>query len=222
MAAFTKFSEEVTHPEQIPSLIRRAFMEAKTPPTGPTFVAFSANSLDDTGEMDIYPSPQNSSLNMPDPESIEKTVDLITKAKNPIIIVGDRVSQSRATNELTEFAEMIGARVYSSIYSEMNFPSSHPQYLGGIRLGFPETNQLFTAMKAILFTQKNVCAALGLLMALTIVWKAKTETSLAQQTARFEYTKPTSTSIGEAKGSEMIQISEDEINRSDSELTPII
>ena len=85
-----------------------------------------------------------------------------------------------------------------------------------------KTNQLFTAMKAILFTQKNVCAALGLLMALTIVWKAQTETSLAQQTARFEYTKPTSTSIGEAKGSEMIQISEDEINRSDSELTPII
>ena len=147
---FTKFSEEATHPEQIPSLIRRAFMEAKTPPTGPTFVAFSANSLDHTGEMDIYPSPQNSSLNMPDPESIEKMVDLITKAKNPIIIVGDRVSQSRATSELTEFAEMIGARVYSSIYSEMNFPSTHPQYLGGIRLGFPETNQLFTDSDVII------------------------------------------------------------------------
>jgi hypothetical protein len=46
-----------------------------------------------------------------------------------------------------------------------------------------------------LFTQKNVCAALGILMALTIVLKANHETKLTKQTARFEYTKPT-TEIG--------------------------
>ena len=40
---FTKWSAEVTHPEQVPSVIRRAFNEAKTPPTGPVYVAFSAN-----------------------------------------------------------------------------------------------------------------------------------------------------------------------------------
>ena len=39
---FTKWSAEVTHPEQIPSVIRRAFTEAKTPPTGPVYVGFSA------------------------------------------------------------------------------------------------------------------------------------------------------------------------------------
>lgn len=42
-----------------------------------------------------------------------------------------------------------------------------------------------------LFSQKNICAALGLAMAITIVWKAKVETNLAQQTARIEYTEPT-------------------------------
>jgi hypothetical protein len=45
------------------------------------------------------------------------------------------------------------------------------------------------------FTQKNICAALGLLMALTIVLKANHETKITKQTARFEYTKPT-TEIG--------------------------
>jgi hypothetical protein len=47
-------------------------------------------------------------------------------------------------------------------------------------------------MTTAIFSQKNVCAALGFAMAITIVLKAKEESRLAQQTARFEYTKPTS------------------------------
>lgn len=46
-------------------------------------------------------------------------------------------------------------------------------------------------MTTAIFSQKNVCAALGFAMAITIVVKAKVETSLARQTARFELTKPT-------------------------------
>ncbi|RAI95078.1 hypothetical protein [Algoriphagus yeomjeoni] len=42
-----------------------------------------------------------------------------------------------------------------------------------------------------LFSQKNICAALGFVMAITIVWKAKVETNLAQHTALIEYTEPT-------------------------------
>jgi hypothetical protein len=59
-------------------------------------------------------------------------------------------------------------------------------------MGYTNTNQhIITAMTTAIFSQKNVCAALGFAMALTIVLKAKAETSLAQQTARFETTKPT-------------------------------
>ncbi|PZX57844.1 hypothetical protein [Algoriphagus chordae] len=46
-------------------------------------------------------------------------------------------------------------------------------------------------MISSLFSQKNICAALGLAMAFTIVWKAKVETKLAQHTALIEYTEPT-------------------------------
>lgn len=42
-----------------------------------------------------------------------------------------------------------------------------------------------------LFSQKNICAALGFVMAITIVWKAKVETTLAQHAALIEYTEPT-------------------------------
>ncbi len=47
---FTKWSVEVTHAEQVPSVMRRAFTVAKTPPTGPVHVGFSANALDDSSD----------------------------------------------------------------------------------------------------------------------------------------------------------------------------
>jgi hypothetical protein len=49
-----------------------------------------------------------------------------------------------------------------------------------------------------LFSQKNICAALGFAMAITIVWKAKVETNLSRQTALIEYTEPTHTTGNEA------------------------
>ena len=135
---FTKFTAEATHPEQIPSLMRRAFHEAKTPPTGPTFVAFSANSLDDEGEMDIFPSPRGYFRTAPDTRAIEDAARALAAASNPVIVLGDRIAQSGASAEAVRVAELTGAPVYSASYSEMNFPTSHPQYLGGVKLGFPE------------------------------------------------------------------------------------
>lgn len=46
-------------------------------------------------------------------------------------------------------------------------------------------------MTTALFSQKNVCAALGFAMAITIVLKAKAESSTEKHTARFETSKPT-------------------------------
>ena len=135
---FTKFTAEATHPEQVPSLMRRAFQEAKTPPTGPTFVAFSANSLDDEGEMDIFPSPRGYFRTAPDTRAVEDAARALAAASNPVIVLGDRVAQSGASAEAVRVAELTGAPVYSASYSEMNFPTSHPQYLGGVKLGFPE------------------------------------------------------------------------------------
>ena len=43
---FAKWSTEITHAAQVPSVIRRAFQEAKTPPTGPTFISMSQNAFD--------------------------------------------------------------------------------------------------------------------------------------------------------------------------------
>ncbi|MAO89514.1 MAG: hypothetical protein CL880_03130 [Dehalococcoidia bacterium] len=147
---FTKWSVELTHPEQIPGAIRKAFNEARTPPTGPTFIAFSANSLDGEADMDIVSNSEGYFRIPADEEAIGAAANILLESKNPIMLVGDRVAQSMSSNEAVKLAEKLGAPVYASYYSEMNFPSKHPLFKGFIKWGFPETKELLKGYDAVL------------------------------------------------------------------------
>ena len=147
---FTKFTAEATHPEQVPSLVRRAFNEAKTPPTGPTFVGFSANALDGVADMEISPSGTGYFRTGPDGRAIEDAVRILGGSEDPILLVGDRVAQSEAVYEAVRVAELLGARVYASAYSEVNFPMTHPQFAGAVRLGFKDTKEMLSKADAVL------------------------------------------------------------------------
>jgi len=139
---FTKFSGEATHPDQVFGLINRAFHEAATPPTGPSFVSFSANALDEEGSYEFFsPSPITYG-NRPSNNAITDAIQTLKNAKHPAFIVGDRISQSSAWKEIVELSDLSGAAVYASSYSEMNFPNDHPNYKGEIRLGYPEGKQI--------------------------------------------------------------------------------
>ena len=153
---FTKWSAEVTHPEQIPSVIRRAFTEAKTPPTGPVYIGFSANALDDEGDVEIAPSAPGYFRMAPDAQAISDASELLAGASNPVIIVGDRLAQSGGIDEAVRVAELVGAKVYSSAYSEMNFPTSHPQFVGRTAPVSPAGRELFADVDVVLAVGTNV------------------------------------------------------------------
>ena len=147
---FTKWTAEVTHPEQVPGVVRRAFNEAKTPPTGPTFVALSANALDHEADVEIEPSSSGYFRTAPDRRAIEDAVRLLASASSPVVIVGDRVGESGATAEAVRVAELLGAGVYASQYAAVNFPTSHPHFKGSVRLGFPGSKELLSSADVVL------------------------------------------------------------------------
>ena len=151
---FTKWSAEVTHPEAVPVVMQRAFNEAKTPPTGPTFVAFSANALDGEADVEIVPSPKGYHRTAPDRKAVEDAVNILAEATNPVMIVADRVAQTDASAEAVRVAELLGARVFALSNSEMNFPTGHPQFLGRIRLGYPTPTEALAQADAVLFVGK--------------------------------------------------------------------
>jgi benzoylformate decarboxylase len=129
-APFTKWATEVIRPEDIPTVMRRAFKIATHPPTGPVMVSLPGDVLADSLDFDYPPSGHSYTRLHPDDRSIEAAVELLSAARNPAIIVEDGVTKCEALDEVVHFAEQIGARVYQPWMSDVNFPVHHPQYIG--------------------------------------------------------------------------------------------
>ena len=146
---FSKWGAEVTNADQIPAVMRRAFREAKTPPTGPTFVSLAQNALDEMTDVRVAPSGDLSTAIVPDPKSIQAAAELLASAERPALLVGDRVAQYGAVEQMVRVAELLGMPVYGASYPTMMFPTSHPQwmhqlppYAGLYRDAFAETDVL--------------------------------------------------------------------------------
>jgi benzoylformate decarboxylase len=131
---YTKWSAEVLHGRNVPTAIRRAFRIASTPPTGPVFLSLPWNAMDEEIEQDLsVPSPVYSRLR-PDSKAIEQASRLLAGAKNPLMIVGDRIAQAGAVSDAIKVAELLGAVVVTQSFSEVNFPTGHPQFRGSLNV----------------------------------------------------------------------------------------
>ena len=156
---YTKWSVEVRHASDIPVAIRRAFKEAKTPPTGPVFVSFPWNTLDEEIDFDAVASSEGYFRIRPDAEAVARATELLASAENPVIVVGDRVAQAGAVEQVTRVAELTGARVVATAYSEVNFPTAHPQWGGMLNLNSPATARQFENADVVLAVGTDVFAS---------------------------------------------------------------
>ncbi len=126
----TKWAVELSHADQIPSVMRRAFNEANSHPKGPVYVGFTSNALEGTAAMNIVPSSKIHDATRPDPNGIDAVATLLTASKSPLMLVGDRVSDDGAIDYAVELAELLGLPVYQTRGAEVSFPTTHPQYFG--------------------------------------------------------------------------------------------
>ena len=153
---FTKWSVEVTHPEQVPGVMRRAFQEAKNSPSGPVFVGFSANALDGIAEVDIVPSGPPILPPPPAQPELRAAAELLSNASNPVMVVGDRLAQSEGMAAAVSLAEQCGAGVYAASIARNNFPTGHPQFLGRINPTLPAGRRLLAGADVVLAVGANV------------------------------------------------------------------
>ena len=129
-----KWSVELNHPDQIPSVIRRAFNEANSHPKGPVYVGFTSNALEGMAEMNIVPSRPVHDATRPGADGIAQAASLLMDASRPMMLVGDRLSDDDALDEAVELAELMGLPVYQARGAEVSFPTTHDQFLGALSL----------------------------------------------------------------------------------------
>jgi benzoylformate decarboxylase len=129
---YTKWCTEIRYAEDIPVTIQRAFKMAIQYPTGPVLVSLPQNVLEQEFEFQYKPNTKIFTEQRPDKAALERAINMIKGIRNPIVLVESGVARCNALNEIVRFAELIGAKVYQGWMSDVNFPVTHPQYLGDL------------------------------------------------------------------------------------------
>ncbi|MFH1775602.1 MAG: thiamine pyrophosphate-binding protein [Chloroflexota bacterium] len=130
----TKWSYMVPTGEAVPWVMRRAFQLALANRPGPVHLAFPGDILGQQIEVeDLEPEQYRVANTTPcDEAKVEQVIELLKKAKQPVIIAGDEVLREGATARLIALAELLKVPV-ATIRDHLDaFPTVHPQSVGPI------------------------------------------------------------------------------------------
>jgi benzoylformate decarboxylase len=129
----SKWAQEVTTPEQVPVLVRRAFQDAAATPPGPVFLSLPMNVMEAESQVAI---PQVSHVDRrPIAGSLpELARELARFAPGKVaIIAGDEISTHDAHHEVVELAELLAAPVFGSSWpAHIPYPTSHYLWQGNL------------------------------------------------------------------------------------------
>lgn len=132
-APITKYSVQITEASIIPEVMRKAFKVAQTEKPGATFIDFPENIA--AMDSDKVPLKVQSAMRpIPPMEKILQAANVIKNAKNPIIIAGNGVIRSHATDSLVKFAEELQIPVTNTFMAKGVIPFSNKLSLGTVGL----------------------------------------------------------------------------------------
>jgi benzoylformate decarboxylase len=139
---WTKWSNEVQRPEDMPTAVRRAVQTALTPPTGPVFLSLPVDvQMDAADGLDLSPPHVPDRRVRPPLETLRRAAEMLADARSPAILAGCRVTEADAVAELVAVAERLGAAVWSesaTSHGRLAIPAHHPLYAGALPLWSPE------------------------------------------------------------------------------------
>src|SRR5688572_5190430 len=127
----TKWSDRVVNIKRIPEQVNNAFQKAMTGKPGPVYLDFPADVLYekvDESEVDwrLSGRPLLNPRPMGDTAQVNKLIDALAKAKQPLIVSGSGVIWSKAWPEMQSFVEKAGIPFYTTPQGRGVLPDDHP------------------------------------------------------------------------------------------------
>lgn len=156
---YTRWTWDLLQASTIPEVTRRAFLLARVPPGGPTFVTVSKNLWEErVPEAEILPRSRSTveSTLAPDPATVSAIVDRLLTARLPVLVAGRELNRYGGGDRLREIADLIAAPVFSDLFashSPITFRTSHPLYGGFFAedASFPVGYDLFWSVGGTMF-----------------------------------------------------------------------
>jgi acetolactate synthase-1/2/3 large subunit len=130
-----KWNYQITHPDEVPEVMAKAFYIAKSGKPGPVVIDFTRDAQV-TKMSKAYQYNKIEGLFsykpriIPKDEHLEKAAQLINNAQKPYILFGHGVLISGAMEELKAFAEKTDIPCASTLLGLSAMPIDHPNYVG--------------------------------------------------------------------------------------------
>lgn len=130
----TKYAFQLQRSSTIPEVLRRAFKEAMSGRPGPVFLSVPADLFREEAEAAMLPAALPAAPRLrPDPESIERALELLIEARFPVLLLGNGVNISGASSETAALAERLGLAVIPSSEPDV-FPTTHGLFVNDRRV----------------------------------------------------------------------------------------
>ena len=130
-----KHSFQVRNPADIPTIIKKAFFIASSGRPGPVVVDIPKDMTNPADKFD-YVMPSEINIRSYQPTSkghsgqIKKALEVLLKAKRPVLYSGGGVVLANASSELTALAKRLNLPVTNTLMGLGAFAGSDPQFLG--------------------------------------------------------------------------------------------
>ena len=130
---FVKWDYELRSASHLETVVDRALTLTHAEPQGPVYLTLPREVLAERQEAIEYADPARMVKPgplVPAPESVNEAAQILTSARNPIIIVKAAGRDPGAVAALVALAEALGAPVFEQFHTYLNFPQDHPLHGG--------------------------------------------------------------------------------------------
>jgi acetolactate synthase-1/2/3 large subunit len=132
--AVTKKSFRIDRVEDLSRALPEAFALMRSGRPGPVHMDMPYNLYIETAPISVpEPLPGGAASDRPSRLSdatVERALDLLVRARKPLVLAGGGIRISRAFEQLKAFADQVGVPVYTSFMGKGALPFDHPENLG--------------------------------------------------------------------------------------------
>ena len=130
----TKHNYLITRADEVASVVREAFLVAKSGRPGPVLIDITKDAQQSSCEFDWDAAAPSSDVVRPTPvpgeASIRQALELIRAARRPLVLAGHGLMLGNATEEFRAFVDKTGIPVAMTLLGIGCLPASHPLNLG--------------------------------------------------------------------------------------------
>ena len=129
MGPITKYTHQLASADNIPSRVREAFRLAEEEKPGATHLEFPEDVADEhTDSRPIKPSLARRPS--ADPKAVRAAVEMLEKAKSPILVIGAGANRKLTGRMLLQFVEKTGIPFLTTQLGKGVIDETHPKFLG--------------------------------------------------------------------------------------------